>query len=105
MTDLPTDLAGIGPHSGHDPGAGAHADGVDLLAARGVLVHFSRTGTIAVATAINITVLLAVVLGGVRVLPWPGVATATLALDASLIAEVVYLTSRAHATRRAAAWT
>jgi len=45
------------------------------------------------------------VLGGVRVLPWPGVATAALALSASLMMEVVYLTSRARGARRTAAWT
>ena len=71
---------------------------------RGVLVFFSRTGTITVATAINIVVLLAVVLGGVNVLPWPGVVTAALALTASLLAEVAYLTTRAHGARQVTAW-
>lgn len=71
---------------------------------RGVLVHFSRTGAITVATAINIVVLLAVVLGGVRVLPWPGAITAALALSASLVAEVAYLTAQAHRSRRIEAW-
>lgn len=71
---------------------------------RGVLVFFSRTGAITVATAINIVVLLAVVLGGVRVLPWPGAVTAALALTASLLAEVVYLTAQAHGSRRVEAW-
>jgi hypothetical protein len=71
---------------------------------RGTLVFFSRTGAITVATAINIAVLLAVVLGGVRVLPWPGAVTAALALSASLAAEVIYLTVRARDSRRAAAW-
>jgi low affinity Fe/Cu permease len=71
---------------------------------RGVLVHFSRTGAITVATAINIAVLLLVVLVGVRVLPWPGAVTAALALSASLLAEVAYLTTRAHGARRIAAW-
>ena len=71
---------------------------------RGVLVFFSRTGAITVATAINIAVLLAVVLGGVQVLPWPGAVTAALALAASLLAEVVYLTAQAHGSRRMEAW-
>jgi hypothetical protein len=71
---------------------------------RGVLVHFSRTAAITVATAINIVVLLLVVLAGVRVLPWPGVVTAALALGASLVAEVVYLTGQAHGARRAVVW-
>jgi hypothetical protein len=71
---------------------------------RGVLVFFSRTGAITVATAINIVVLLAVVLGGVNVLPWPGVVTAALALTASLLAEVAYLTVQAHGSRRIEAW-
>ena len=71
---------------------------------RGVLVFFSRTGAITVATAINIVVLLVVVLGGVNVLPWPGVVTAALALTASLLAEVAYLTTRAHGARQVTAW-
>ena len=71
---------------------------------RGVLVHFSRTGAITVATAINIAVLLAVVLGGVRVLPWPGAITAALALSASLAAEVAYLTTQARRSRRVEVW-
>jgi hypothetical protein len=71
---------------------------------RGVLVFFSRTGAITVATAINIVVLLAVVLGGVNVLPWPGAVTAALALSASLLAEVAYLTAQAHESRRLEAW-
>ncbi len=71
---------------------------------RGVLVYFSRTGAITIATTINIVVLLLVVLGGVRLLPWPGVVTAALALSASLVAEVAYLTSRAHGARRVEAW-
>jgi hypothetical protein len=71
---------------------------------RGVLVFFSRTGAITVATAINIVVLLAVVLGGVHVLPWPGAITAALALSASLAAEVAYLTVQAHGARRVEAW-
>jgi len=104
VTDLPTDLAGMART------AAAILVLVPALTVltswqRGVLVHFSRTGAITVATAINITVLLAVVLGGVRVLPWPGVATAALALSASLMMEVVYLTSRARGARRTAAWT
>jgi hypothetical protein len=57
-----------------------------------------------VATAINIVVLLAVVLGGVRLLPWPGAVMAALALTASLVAEVAYLTSQAHGARRVEAW-
>jgi hypothetical protein len=71
---------------------------------RGTLVCFSRTGAITVATAINIAVLLAVVLGGVRVLPWPGALTAALALSMSLLAEVVYLTAQTHSARRVEAW-
>jgi hypothetical protein len=71
---------------------------------RGVLVFFSRTGAITVATAINIVVLLAVVLGGVNVLPWPGAITAALALSASLAVEVAYLTAQAHKSRRVEAW-
>jgi hypothetical protein len=71
---------------------------------RGVLVFFSRTGAITVATAINIVVLLAVVLGGVRLLPWPGAVMAALALSASLLAEVAYLTAQAHGARRIEAW-
>jgi hypothetical protein len=71
---------------------------------RGVLVFFGRTGAITVATAINIVVLLAVVLGGVRLLPWPGAVMAALALTASLVAEVAYLTSQAHGARRVEAW-
>jgi hypothetical protein len=71
---------------------------------RGVLVFFSRTGAITVATAINIAVLLAVVLGGVNVLPWPGAIPAALALSASLAVEVAYLTAQAHKSRRVEAW-
>ncbi len=71
---------------------------------RGVLVFFSRTGAITVATAINIVVLLAVVLGGVQTLPWPGAVTAALALTASLLAEVAYLTVRAHGARGVESW-
>ena len=71
---------------------------------RGVLVHFSRTAKITIATSINIGVLLVVVLAGVQVLPWPGAVTAALALTASLACEVVYLTSQAHSARRVPAW-
>ena len=58
---------------------------------RGLLVHRSRTAAITVATGINITVLLFVVLMGVRVLPWPGALTAAAALTASLLAEAGFL--------------
>jgi progressive ankylosis protein len=71
---------------------------------RGVLVFFSRTGAITVATVINIVVLLAVVLAGVQTLSWPGAVTAALALTASLLAEVAYLTVQAHGSRRGEAW-
>ncbi|HNS03815.1 MAG TPA: hypothetical protein PKM78_15695 [Anaerolineae bacterium] len=103
VTDLPGDLAGMAR------AAAALLVLVPALTAltswqRGVLIHFSRTSAITVATAINISVLLLAVLGGVRALPWPGAITAALALSASLMAEVAYLTARARATRRVEGW-
>ena len=70
--------------------------GVPLLTAltswlRGVLVHRGLTTAITVATAINISVLLGIVLGGARLWSGPGVITAAVALSASLLAEVGYL--------------
>jgi hypothetical protein len=71
---------------------------------RGVLIHFGRTGAITIATGINIAVLLTAILSGSQLLPFPGVATAALALTASLASEVAYLTRQAHTTRQAYAW-
>lgn len=71
---------------------------------RGALVHFSRTTAVSIATAINILVLLTLVIGGTRLLPWPGVVTATLAVLASLLAEVLYLAGQERRAARAAGW-
>jgi low affinity Fe/Cu permease len=71
---------------------------------RGVLVHFSRTTKITIATTINIAVLLLVVLAGVQLFPWPGAITAALALTTSLACEVAYLTSQARNARRVLVW-
>lgn len=71
---------------------------------RGALIHFGRTGAITIATVVNILVLLAAVLAGSRLLPFPGVITAALALTASLAAEVTYLTHQSRFTRRTYVW-
>lgn len=71
---------------------------------RGVLIHFARTADITVSTVIHVGVLCATVLAGAALLPWPGAVTAALAWTAALVCEVVYLTARAHSTRRTAAW-
>lgn len=71
---------------------------------RGVLVHFSRTTAITIATVIHISVLYVSVIVGATLLPWAGVFTAALAWTAALTCEVAYLTFRARSTRQAVAW-
>lgn len=71
---------------------------------RGVLIHFSRTIAITVATVIHIGMLYIAVLVGATVLPWPGAVTAALAWTAALTCEVVYLTYRARSARHVVAW-
>ncbi|MEZ4766847.1 MAG: hypothetical protein R2844_00260 [Caldilineales bacterium] len=71
---------------------------------RGVLIYFSRTTAITIATVIHISVLYVSVIAGAALLPWPGAITAALAWTAALTCEVGYLTFRAHGARQAVAW-
>ena len=71
---------------------------------RGVLIHFSRTTAITIATVIHISTLYVTVIVGASLLPWPGAVTAALAWTAALTCEVAYLTFRAGGARRVVAW-
>ncbi len=71
---------------------------------RGVLIHFSRTTAITIATVIHIGTLYVTVIVGAMMLPWPGAMTAALAWTAALTCEVAYLTYRARSVRRVATW-
>ena len=71
---------------------------------RGVLIHFSRTTAITIATVIHISTLYVTVIVGASLLPWPGAVTAALAWTAALTCEVAYLTFRARGARRVVAW-
>lgn len=66
---------------------------------RGVLVHAKRTRFITYAVVVNVTVLMAVMFGGLRLLDLPGATLVALAMSCSVLAELGYL---AWAGRRAA---
>ena len=71
---------------------------------RGVLIFFSRTTAITIATVIHIATLYVTVLTGAALLPVPGATTAALAWTAALTCEVAYLTFRARSAQRVVAW-
>ena len=71
---------------------------------RGVLIFFSRTTAITIATAIHVGVLYLAVISGASLLPLPGAVSAALAVTAALLCEVTYLTLRAHRARNSAVW-
>jgi len=69
---------------------------------RGVLIHYSRTSPITVATVINMLVLMTTVIAGAEWLAVPGVMIAAAALALSLVAETAYLAWRARGARQEA---
>lgn len=58
---------------------------------RGLLVHGRRTRKVTQAVVVNVLVLAAVMLAGLRFLPVPGAVVAALAMSASVVAEWLYL--------------